>query len=351
MEESVKISKFVEIFNEKCRKEKANFDIEYNKEIKDFSGLEKDDYIFALQDAQTFKNNFLIPHYKMYNLLLNLNKKIFDLTQKNLTEEEVDQAIEELKTIKTELANSKIEIYFCNVFDSEILKPLAKAVMPYGLLHVGIMIDDVAVQWGRSVLGKSIVNPSDNVIYFDYIFAIELENQPIWDLIKETYSNLRDYITKKKDYSKMGTVKAFKIADTQLTIISEQCVKYNVKKDYNLVLKNCQHFAKKLTQKLGLTVDTSGEAGNVLKMAMDKLNQFTFNFKGTLLKTRKDLDDIVMNNEFSNFSKDDRRVLFCYRNVFDYYARIKKNEESYKSTDNAKAYWNKLSEIEKFGKD
>ena len=54
-----------------------------------------------------------------------------------------------------------------------------------------------------------------------------MENQPIWNLIKETFSHLRDYITNKKEYSKMGTVKAFKIADTQLTIIAQQSVKYN----------------------------------------------------------------------------------------------------------------------------
>ena len=349
MDESIKISEFLKTFKEKCRKEKADFDKEYNKEIRKFSGLEKDDYIFALQDVQTFKKVFLIPHYKTYNLLSSLNKKIYELSQKKLTEEEIQASIEDLKKIRTELADSKLEIYFCNVFDSDILKPLAKVVMPYGLLHVGILVDDLTIQWGRSVLGKSIINPSNNVIYNDYIFAIELENQPIWDLIKETFSNLRDYITNKKEYSKMGTVKAFKIADTQLTIIAQQSVKYNVKKDYNLVLKNCQHFATKLMTKLGLTVDESGEVGEVLKITMDKINPFTFNFKGTLFKTRKDLDDFVLSKNFNNFTKDDKRILFCYRNVFDFYSRIKPNDDKYKSPDEAKNQWKILAEIEKFG--
>jgi hypothetical protein len=349
MDDSIKISEFLKTFNEKCRKENADFDKEYDKEIKNFSGLEKDDYIYALQDVQTFKKSFLIPHYKTYNLLSSLNKKIYELSQKELTEEEIQNAIEDLKKIKTELADSKIQIYFCNVFDSDVLKVLAKVAMPYGLLHVGVSVDDVTIQWGRSVLGKSIINPSNNVIYSDYIFAIEMENQPILDLIKETFSNLRDYITNKKEYSKMGTVKAFKIADTQLTIIAQQSVKYNVKKDYNLVLKNCQHFAKKLITKLGLKVDTSGEVGEVLKMAMDRINPFTFNFKGTLFNTRKDFDDFVLSKNFNDFSKDDKRVLFCYRNVFDFYARIKPDDNKYKSSDEAIIQWKKLVEIEKFG--
>ena len=154
--------------------------------------MEKEDYLFALQDVLTFKNKFLVPHYKMYNLLKKLNKEIFDLKQRNLTEEEIDLEIKNLQKIKTELANSRLELYFCNVYDSNALKPLANSVMPYGLLHVGLLVDDVCIQWGRSILGKSIVNPWGNVIWSDYIFAIELENQPIWDLIKETFTNLKD---------------------------------------------------------------------------------------------------------------------------------------------------------------
>ena len=349
MDKDVKISNFVKIFKEKCEKENADFDKEYDK-IKQFNGMEKDDYIFALQDVETFKSKFLIPHYKMYNLLKKVNKEILSLRQKKeLSEEEIEQAINNLKEIKTELANSRIEIYFCNVSDNKKLKPFANVLMPYGLVHVGILIDDVCIQWGRSVLGKSIVNPSGNVIYSDYIFAIELENQPIWDLIKETFNNLKDYITNKKDIQQMGTIKAFKIADTQLTIIADQSVKYNVKKNYNLILKNCQHFAKKTIEKLGLKINKNGEVGKVLKMTQDKLNPFDFIFKGIEFKNRKDLDDFVLKNNFENFSKEDRRILFCYRNVFDFYARFSPNDDKYKSSENAKDFWNKLAEKEKFG--
>ena len=311
--------------------------------------MEKEDYLFALQDEQVFKNEFLIPHYKMYNLLEILNKEIFNLRQRQLTEKELESAIKDLEDIKTELANSRIELYFCNVFNNEFVKPFANAVMPYGLLHVGIRIDDLCIQWGRSIIGKSLVIPWGNVIYNDYIFAIELENQPIWNLIKETYKNLKDYITNKKDYNDMGTVKAFKIADTQLKNIADVSIKYNVKKDYNLVLKNCQHFANKIISKLNLTVDQGGEVGKVLQKVKETLNPFDFDFKGYVFKCREDLDNFVLINDFSKFTKEERRLLFCFRNVFEFYAKSKPDEQKYKTSDYAEVYWNELCENEKFG--
>ena len=348
MKENIKFTNFRRILTSKCEKEHENFDQQYER-IKTFSPMEKEDYLFALQDVQVFKNQFLIPHYKMYNLLEVLNKEIFNLRKKELSEEELQLAINELEEMKTELANSRIEIYFCNVLNNQALKPLANAVMPYGLIHVGIKIDDLCIQWGRSIIGKSLVIPWGDVIYNDYIFAIELENREIWNLIKETFQNLRNYITNKKDYNQMGTVKAFQIADNQLKSIAEVSIKYNVKKDYNIVLKNCQHFANKIIKKLGFKVDQGGEVGEVLKKAKDLLNPFDFEFRGMVFKCRKDLDDYVLINDFFRLFKEERRLLLCIRNVFDFYAKYRPDEPKYKSSEIALAYWNDLAEIEKFG--
>ena len=199
------INDFKRKLESKCKKENENFDERYEK-IKEFTPMEKNDYIFALQSMDDFKNRFLIPHYKMYNLLDLFNQTVLNLTQKQLSEKELELAIDELEDLKTQLANSRIEIYFCNVLDIQALKPFANAIMPFGLIHVGIKIDDLCIQWGRSIIGKSLVIPWPDVIYNDYIFAIELDNQKIWDLIKETFNNLKDYITKKKDYNQMGTL-------------------------------------------------------------------------------------------------------------------------------------------------
>ena len=348
LERIIKTKNFIKIFKEKCSKEHANFDKEF-WDIRRYNKMEKEDYINALQDAGIFKEKFLIPHYKMYNLLSLVNQTIFNLRQQQLTEIQMMKNIEYLEEIKTQMANSRIEIYFCNVLDNGAVKILANLAMPYGLLHVGLSVDDVVIQWGRSVLGKSLINPSGNVIYNDYIFAIELENQPIWSLIKETFDNLRDYITNKKDYNQMGTVKAFNIAEEQVNIIAENAVKYNVENDYSLVFKNCQHFAQSTIEKLKLNVNIEGEVEKVLKIARDKLNKFTFSFKGNYFETRKDLDTFVLIHDFEKFSKSERRVLFCFRNVFDYYARFDPKEIKYKTSEIANAYWNDLAEKEKFG--
>ena len=92
------------------------------------------------------------------------------LSQKQLSEKAYKKKKRELLNVRKQLANSRLEIYFCNVSDNQTIKPFANATQPYGLIHVGLLVDDVCIQWGRSILGKSIVNPSKDVIYNDYIY-------------------------------------------------------------------------------------------------------------------------------------------------------------------------------------
>ena len=68
-----------------------------------------------------------------------------------------------------------------------------------------------------------------------------------------------------------------------------------------------------------------------------------------VFKTRKDLDDYVLINDFFRLFKEERRLLLCIRNVFDFYAKYRPDEPKYKSSEIALAYWNDLAEIEKFG--
>ena len=77
------LTKFKKILYSKCEKEHENFDKKYEK-INTFKQMKKEDYIFALQDVQAFKNEFLIPHYKMYNLLEVFNQEISNLRKKRI---------------------------------------------------------------------------------------------------------------------------------------------------------------------------------------------------------------------------------------------------------------------------
>ena len=343
------VEEWKSIIREKLLKEKEESPDVYDK-IREMHGMDIEDFIFALGDKRTFKERFLITHYKMYNLLQEINIKINELRQKNLTDEEIEEAIDELEKIKLELSESKIEIYFCNAVggNPRCLKCLADIAMTYGLTHTGLLIDDIVIQWGRGILGKSLINPSINARYDDYIYAIELDNTKIWELIKETFDNIKDYITNRKPYNEMGTIKAFIIADQQLDIVAEQVVYYNINKTYSLVFENCQMFVKSILKRIRLNVNKEGEVGRVLKIVEDKCDNIDFIYRNNTFNTRRDLDEYVLNCDFPQLPKDERKTLFCYRNVFEYYQRNKPNEDKYKSSEEARKFWNKLSKREKF---
>lgn len=321
------------------------------QEIKDSHGLDLEDFIFLLGDRESFKQKYLTPHYKMYNLLKEINDKINELRNKKLSEQELKDNLEYFEKKKSELAESKIEVYLCNAVsgDRKALKFFAGVAMPFGLLHVGLLIDDICVQWGRGLLGESLIEIRNNVKYKDYIFAMELKNEIIWSLIKETYNNLEDYITGKKPYENMGTLKAYEIANTQLDQIAETCIEFNKTKKYNLVIENCQHFVMKILNKIKLKIYKEGEVGKVFKKANEIGDPFDFSFAGKVFSTRKDLDNFALETDFEKLPYDHKMVLFYYRNVFDYYARVYPVDDKYKTEDKAKKYWNELLKKEKFG--
>lgn len=306
-----------------------------NNKIKETHNLEMQDLLFFLSDKDSFKQKFLIPHYKMYNILLEINEKIKELRTKKLSEEELKENLSYFYKKKLELAESRLEIYFCNAIggNPKALKALAKVAMPFGLTHTGILVDDLCIQWGRGILGKSLVNPSKSVLYNDFIFTIELENKEIWKLIKETYNNISDYITGKLVFENIGTLKAFNIADEQLENIASICVDYNKNKKYNLVFENCQKFVTRILDKLKLKVNKSGDVGKVYKSVENKCNIIDFIFKGRRFTTRRSLDEFILQIDFDKLPSDKRKLLFCFRNTFEYYLRNKPNEEKYKTSD------------------
>ena len=322
------------------------------EDIKNNHGLDLEDFIFVLGDSEAFKQKYLIPHYKLYNTLNEINEKIKQLREIKITDEEMEKHLEYFEKKKLELADSKIELFLCNAVggDPKALKALAGVAMPFGLLHTGLLIDDICIQWGRGLLGDSLVEPWKNVKYNDYIFAMELENKEIWSLIKETYSNLIDYITSAKPYENMGTIKALEIADTQLNHIADISTDYNKNKKYHLVFENCQHFVTHILDKIKLKVYKEGEVKKIFKIAKEKGNPFDFQFWDQTFKTRKDLDEFAMKVDFENLPYDQRMVLFDFKNVFEYYRRNNPNDEKYITEDYAQEYWIELLKKEKFEK-
>ena len=147
----------------------------------------------------------------------------------------------------------------------------------------------------------------------------------------------------------MGTVKAFAIANTQLDQIAEVAVDYNKNKKYHIVFENCQHFVTKILDKIKLKIYKEGEVGKVLKIAAEKGNPFDFEYRGKVLKTRKDLDNFALQEDFEKLPYDQRMLLFDIKNVFEFYRINIPNKDKYDSDDFAQEYWNELLKKEKFG--
>ena len=91
--------KFIETINEKCKDENVNFDQKF-PEINAYNGMDKDQYLFTLQNEAAFKEKFLIPHYKIRNLLEILNETIKNLSQKQLNEKVLKKKKKELLNIR-----------------------------------------------------------------------------------------------------------------------------------------------------------------------------------------------------------------------------------------------------------
>jgi hypothetical protein len=320
------------------------------QKIKEFHNMELEDFMFVLGDRDAFKQKFLIPHYKMYNLLKEINQKVQELRKNKLSEENLKKELDYFNEKQLELAESKLEIFFCNAVsgDPKLLKFIANMAMPFGLTHAGILVDDLCINWGRGLLGKSLIHPWINCKYNDYIYAIELDNKEIWELIKKTFDNITDYITGKKIYEEMGTLKAFRIVNSQLDAIAETCVDYNINRKYHLATENCQGFVTTILNKIKLKPNKKGEVGRVLKIVEDKGDIIDFTYDGKKFNNRKELDEYVLQIDFDKLPYDHRMVLFCYRNVFEYYLRNNPDDKKYISSDYAKEYWKELSFNKKF---
>ena len=197
--------------------------------------------------------------------------------------------------------------------------------MPFGLTHTGILVDDICINWGRGLIGKSLIYPWINCKYNDYIYAIELNNNEIWTLIKETLSNITDFITNKKKYELLGTIKAFAIADSQLDAIAETCVDYNINRKYHLIKENCQGFTKTILKKIKLKPNKKGEVGKVLKKVEDKGDIIDFTYDA-LAKALTDAIDSEAKEHGNQFVTNEREVTNMVKE-YDFDALMKQFEE------------------------
>ena len=123
---------------------------------------------------------------------------------------------------------------------------------------------------------------------------------------------------------------------------------FNRSRYYNPVTLNCQHFVEGILKQIESDFNSDGN----LFYIIDKLKRegkVDFYFNGHEFRTRKELDDFAKTINFSGLCQNDKKLLICYKNTFDVYLMNDKNNEKYKTTDEAQNYWNQLIRKENFG--
>ena len=133
----------------------------------------------------------------------------------------------------------------------------------------------------------------------------------------------------------------------KLDQIAKICVMFNRCRYYNPVNLNCQHFVKAILKAIDSDFSSDGEFRNIINM-LEREGKVNFIFRGKNFSTRKELDDYVKSINFSSLCQNDKKLLLSYKNTFDKYLITDKNNEKYKTTDEARKFWNELIRKENF---
>ena len=118
-----------------------------------------------------------------------------------------------------------------------------------------------------------------------------------------------------------------KINEDELNKIAKKCVFYNKRKHYNPFSNNCQNFVNDILNEINAPFNPSGE----LKKVIDKISQngySSFSFQGKEFKSRREFDEYVKSINFKDLCIDDKKLLLCYKSLYDDRLRIIKKEES-----------------------
>ena len=331
---------------------------QFLEEIKRIYGLELDSFAVALGNAKLFKETFLLPNYKPNKILNDINKELSELQElkdfgDNMSEEEYEESINKLNERKKKLSESKFELILteCDASDTNFLfKSIINKIYDFGVLHSAISLDGTIIEWGRGPCGQDLVCPNLDIISFLFSFEIKAKEDDnffaiIWKKLKDAASFVLNFFSG----GAYGRWSLGKANDSKLDKIAEVCVMYNKHKYYNPATNNCQHFVKMILKKIDSDFSFDGEFGKIIK-DLETKGKAEFSFKGKIFNTRKELDNYVKSINFSSLSKNDKKLLMCYKNTFDIYLRSQKDEkdkEKFKSTKEDEYFWRDLIMKEK----
>lgn len=328
------------------------------KQITEKYKISINEFVEALGNEESFKQAFLLPNYKPDKILKEIEEELkqaksFKDAGCPYTELELKKAINRINDRKSKLSEHKFELILTECMASDfkniLFKQFVNTVYTFGGLHSALSLDGTIIEWGRGPCGDSLVCPTMDLKRFLFAFEVKArEDKGFFAMIGEKISaavtNILDFFTG-GEYGRWSVGRA---NEKKLDKIAKICVMFNRSRYYNPVTLNCQHFVECILNQIDSDFSFEGNI-NSLIYKLKYEGKVDFYFNGREFRTRKELDDYVKTINFSALCKNDKKLLMCYKNTFDVYLMNDENNEKYKTSEEAKNYWNELIRKENFG--
>lgn len=328
------------------------------KQIMEKYGLSISEFAKALGDEELFKQTFLLPNYKPDKILKEIEEELkqakdFKEMGCPYSELELKEAIKRINERKSKLSEHKFELILteCQASDCKniLFKQFVNTVYTFGGLHSALSLDGTIIEWGRGPCGDSLVCPTMDMKRFLFSFEIKArEDKSFFAIIGEKISSA---ITSILDFFSGGAYGKWSVGranEKKLDKIAKMCVMFNRSRYYNPAILNCQHFVEGILKQIDSDFSFDGNLNYIINKLKNE-GKVDFYFNGREFRSRKELDDYVKTINFSGLCKNDKKLLMSYKNTFDVYLMNDKNNEKYKTTDEAIKYWNELIRKENFG--
>jgi len=316
-----------------------------------------DQFALALGDEQLFKEIFLLPQYQPDKILKEIDEELKQVKEFEdmgcpLTENEIKETIKRINGRKAKLSEHKFELILteCQASDNKniLFRNIVNNVYEFGALHSALSLDGTIIEWGRGPCGDSLIVPTMDMNRFLFAFEVKArEDEGFFAMLGNKIKDATTYVLNLFSGGAFGRWSVGRANEQKLDKIAKICVMFNRSRFYNPLTLNCQHFVKQILKVIDSDFSSDGEFRNIIDK-LDKEGRVDFIFQGREFKTRKELDDYVKSINFNSLCSNDKKLLICYKNTFDVYLLNDKNNERYKTTDEARNYWNELIRKENF---
>jgi len=316
-----------------------------------------DQFALALGDEQLFKEIFLLPQYQPDKILKEIDEELKQVKEFEdmgcpLTENEIKETIKRINGRKAKLSEHKFELILteCQASDNKniLFRNIVNNVYEFGALHSALSLDGTIIEWGRGPCGDSLIVPTMDMNRFLFAFEVKArEDEGFFAMLGNKIKDATTYVLNLFSGGAFGRWSVGRANEQKLDKIAKICVMFNRSRFYNPLTLNCQHFVKQILKAIDSDFSSDGEFRNIIDK-LDKEGRVDFIFQGREFKTRKELDDYVKSINFNSLCSNDKKLLICYKNTFDVYLLNDKNNERYKTTDEARNYWNELIRKENF---